>query len=174
MTPRFLAIATIAASLAVPALAAQDSDQNNNLDPKSLSSQQVKDVQQALKDKGNLHGQVDGVWGPQSARALKSFQKGQNMEGTKGQIDDQTISALGLNQSEFQNADSGGASSSAGGSAPNGSTSTNGSSSYGAGNISSGSDNSNSGTTPSSPNGSSPNAMSPNGSGTPNGASGGQ
>src|SRR5579883_2116955 len=99
MTPRFLAIATIAATLALPAMAHDKDKSANAMDPKTLSSQQVKDVQQALKDKGELQGQADGVWGPQSEQALKSFQKEQNMKSAKGELDDQTISALGLNAS---------------------------------------------------------------------------
>jgi peptidoglycan hydrolase-like protein with peptidoglycan-binding domain len=35
----------------------------------------IRGVQQALVDKGYYKGRVDGVWGPQSDRAIRKFQR---------------------------------------------------------------------------------------------------
>jgi peptidoglycan hydrolase-like protein with peptidoglycan-binding domain len=61
-------------------------------------SSQVREVQQALKDKGLDVGQVDGQMGPQTKSALKQFQQQQNLPQT-GELDQQTIAALGISGS---------------------------------------------------------------------------
>jgi peptidoglycan hydrolase-like protein with peptidoglycan-binding domain len=67
---------------------------------RNLNSSQVEKIQQSLDDKGFKSGQVDGKWGPETMSALKDFQKSQNMSST-GDLDGQTIAALGLNSSDF-------------------------------------------------------------------------
>jgi peptidoglycan hydrolase-like protein with peptidoglycan-binding domain len=54
---------------------------------------QVRQVQQALKDKGHDPGQIDGVMGPQTKQALQSFQQAQGISGA-GELDQQTLAAL--------------------------------------------------------------------------------
>jgi len=54
---------------------------------------QVRQVQQALKDKGHDPGQIDGVMGPQTKQALQSFQQAQGISGA-GELDQQTLTAL--------------------------------------------------------------------------------
>jgi His-Xaa-Ser repeat protein HxsA len=54
---------------------------------------QVRQVQQALKDKGHDPGQIDGVMGPQTKQALESFQQAQGISGS-GELDQQTLAAL--------------------------------------------------------------------------------
>jgi peptidoglycan hydrolase-like protein with peptidoglycan-binding domain len=56
---------------------------------------QVRQVQQALKDKGHDPGQVDGIMGPQTKQALQSFQQQQGISGA-GELDQQTLAALGV------------------------------------------------------------------------------
>jgi peptidoglycan hydrolase-like protein with peptidoglycan-binding domain len=110
-------LATVAATvLSLPALAQNsgqtqgqpgnsptqqsDSPGAQKLSPRNMSSKQVEQIQQSLDNKGFKSGQVDGKWGRETLSALKDFQKSQNMSSS-GNLDDQTIVALGLNPSDF-------------------------------------------------------------------------
>jgi len=55
----------------------------------------VRQIQQALKDKGFDAGPIDGQLGPQTEQALRSFQQAQGFQAT-GQIDQKTMAALGV------------------------------------------------------------------------------
>jgi len=55
----------------------------------------VRQIQQALKDKGFDVGPIDGQLGPQTEQALRSFQQAQGLQAT-GQIDQKTMAALGV------------------------------------------------------------------------------
>lgn len=55
----------------------------------------IKDVQQALKEKGFDPGPIDGVMGPKTRDALKSFQSANNLKAT-GKLDEQTAQQLGV------------------------------------------------------------------------------
>ena len=59
------------------------------------SSDEVRQVQQHLKDKGAEVGAVDGVMGPKTRAALKSFQQQQGLTAS-GEIDSSTLTALGV------------------------------------------------------------------------------
>jgi peptidoglycan hydrolase-like protein with peptidoglycan-binding domain len=62
----------------------------------SLSSEQIRQVQMVLIQKGfDIGGQPDGVLGPRTTQALIAFQSQQGFQA-RGQIDAQTVSALGL------------------------------------------------------------------------------
>jgi hypothetical protein len=54
-----------------------------------------REIQQALADKGYFSGTPDGNWGPESAEALKRFQREQNLEAD-GKIGALSLMALGL------------------------------------------------------------------------------
>lgn len=54
-----------------------------------------KEIQQALIDKGYLHGVATGQWGPDDADALKRFQTDQNLTAD-GKIGSLSLIALGL------------------------------------------------------------------------------
>lgn len=92
----------------------------------------VRQIQQALKDKGFDAGPIDGQLGPQTEQALRSFQQAQGLQAT-GQIDQKTMAALGVQagqqsmqgatQPQGTQAQGGGAEQGAGG-APTGSPST--------------------------------------------------
>jgi len=58
------------------------------------SSDEVRQVQQHLKDKG-VDVAVDGVMGPKTRAALKSFQQQQGLTAS-GDIDSSTLTALGV------------------------------------------------------------------------------
>jgi hyperosmotically inducible protein len=59
------------------------------------SSAQVRAMQQALKEKGFDPGATDGVMGPQTAAALKAYQKSENL-ATTGTMDVDTGAKLGM------------------------------------------------------------------------------
>jgi len=54
-----------------------------------------KQIQQALKDKGYYHGEIDGKWGPESVSALQRFQTEQGIEN-EGKITALGLIGLGL------------------------------------------------------------------------------
>jgi peptidoglycan hydrolase-like protein with peptidoglycan-binding domain len=59
------------------------------------SNDKVKQVQEALKQKGFDPGMPDGAMGPKTTQALREFQKSQNLQVT-GRVDEKTASALGV------------------------------------------------------------------------------
>jgi peptidoglycan hydrolase-like protein with peptidoglycan-binding domain len=112
------AVALLAtAALSMPAIAQQPAQntnqaqpqnsgqmaQNNGgqlLSPNKLSRDKVRQVQQALDKSGFHAGTADGRWGPETSKALKQFQQSKNIQA-KGQLDQQTLSGLGLNGAQF-------------------------------------------------------------------------
>ncbi len=71
------------------------------ISPQQLSSSQVREIQQALEDRGDSSVRVDGEWGSDTEAALKNFQKSQNMTSQTGELDFPTILALGLDPLSF-------------------------------------------------------------------------
>jgi peptidoglycan hydrolase-like protein with peptidoglycan-binding domain len=65
-----------------------------------LTPEDVRDVQQALSDAAYHPGPVDGVWGPMTEDALRAYQEDKGLQAT-GQLDSETVEALGLPLSEF-------------------------------------------------------------------------
>jgi len=61
--------------------------------------EQVRAVQQALKDKGHDPGTIDGVMGPKTRSALRDFQKKEGIKDT-GRLDQETMSKLGVEGSK--------------------------------------------------------------------------
>ncbi len=59
------------------------------------TSDRYKEIQQALADKGYFQGPADGSWGPDSADALKRFQREQNLDAD-GKLSALSLMALGL------------------------------------------------------------------------------
>ena len=55
----------------------------------------VRDVQQALNDKGYSAGPVDGQWGPNTENAVRRFQQASGLPQT-GELERSTLSALGV------------------------------------------------------------------------------
>jgi peptidoglycan hydrolase-like protein with peptidoglycan-binding domain len=58
-------------------------------------SEQVKAVQQALKDKGHDPGAVDGKMGPKTQAALRDFQSKEGLKAS-GRLDSETMAKLGV------------------------------------------------------------------------------
>lgn len=71
-----------------------------SISPRNLSQEHVREVQQKLVDEGQYQGQVDGVWGSQSQRALVNFQT-QNGLRADGIIGPRTANALGVDLQQF-------------------------------------------------------------------------
>lgn len=62
-----------------------------------LSQSTLENVQEQLQQQGFYkNAKVDGRWGPQTRRAVQSFQQAKGMPAT-GQLDEQTLGALGVN-----------------------------------------------------------------------------
>jgi len=59
------------------------------------ADESVREVQQALKDKGKDPGPIDGIMGPLTQKALVDFQRDNNLQAS-GQIDPQTEMKLGV------------------------------------------------------------------------------
>jgi len=55
----------------------------------------VRDVQQALNDKGYNAGAVDGQWGPNTVDAVRRFQQASGLPQT-GELERPTLRALGV------------------------------------------------------------------------------
>ena len=72
-----------------------------DMSPQNLSREQVMELQNALKAKGYDVGPADGVWGPNTANALRNFQDKQGLSG--GQLNSQTLSALGIDSTRYGN-----------------------------------------------------------------------
>jgi peptidoglycan hydrolase-like protein with peptidoglycan-binding domain len=71
------------------------------ISPQQLNSSQVREIQQALEDRGDSSLSVNGEWGPDTEAALKNFQKSENMISQSGQLDFPTLLALGLDPLSF-------------------------------------------------------------------------
>ncbi len=81
----------------------QNADQSQPISVKTLSRKEVRQVQQALNKNGDKVGPTDGRWGPKTEDALKQFEQAKNIPAN-GQLDRQAVASLGLNPSEFSQA----------------------------------------------------------------------
>jgi peptidoglycan hydrolase-like protein with peptidoglycan-binding domain len=61
----------------------------------SGNSEQVKAIQQALKDQGHDPGEIDGIMGPKTEAALRDYQQKQGLKAT-GHLDAETSAKLGV------------------------------------------------------------------------------
>jgi len=62
------------------------------------SQEDVRAAQEALRDKGFDPGPIDGILGPRTQAALRSFQQSKNLQAT-GRLDSQTEQQLGVHAS---------------------------------------------------------------------------
>lgn len=63
--------------------------------PQQPSPERLKEIQQALAEKGYFQSEPDGTWGPASIDALKRFQRDQKLV-EDGKIGSLSLIALGL------------------------------------------------------------------------------
>jgi peptidoglycan hydrolase-like protein with peptidoglycan-binding domain len=75
------------------------SDQQAAVSPSRLNRTEVRHIQQALDTKGFSTRSTDGRWGPETEAALRKFQQQQNIQGN-GQLNHETLAALGVNLSD--------------------------------------------------------------------------
>jgi hypothetical protein len=75
----------------------QQQASNQTISPNQLGHKGVRQVQQALAKKGFHTGRADGIWGRDTRTALRDFQKSKGIQGGKGQLNQQTLSDLGVN-----------------------------------------------------------------------------
>jgi peptidoglycan hydrolase-like protein with peptidoglycan-binding domain len=61
----------------------------------TLSREEARSVQEALRGKGFDPGPIDGQLGPRTAQAVRDFQKQEGLQVT-GQLDDETRTRLGV------------------------------------------------------------------------------
>ncbi|MGH7828476.1 MAG: peptidoglycan-binding domain-containing protein [Candidatus Binatia bacterium] len=59
------------------------------------SSEEIKEVQQALKEKGHDPGEIDGVMSSQTQQAIRAFQQKNGLQAT-GTLNAETAAALGV------------------------------------------------------------------------------
>ena len=71
------------------------SQQQQTMAQQPLTPDTVRQVQQTLQQHGMYRGRVDGVWGPATQAALRSYQQQNNLNAS-GQLDQQTMAALNL------------------------------------------------------------------------------
>jgi peptidoglycan hydrolase-like protein with peptidoglycan-binding domain len=60
-----------------------------------LTPDMIRNVQQPLQQDGTYRGRVDGVWGPGTQTAVRTYQQQHNMNAT-GQLDQDTLAAMNL------------------------------------------------------------------------------
>jgi peptidoglycan hydrolase-like protein with peptidoglycan-binding domain len=60
-----------------------------------MSAETVRQVQEQLTAKGHDAGPVDGIFGKQTRKALKDFQKAEGIQPT-GKLNPETLAALGV------------------------------------------------------------------------------
>jgi peptidoglycan hydrolase-like protein with peptidoglycan-binding domain len=70
-----------------------------------MDPETVRQVQQALKDKGHDPGPVDGIVGKRTSKALKDFQKAEGLQPT-GKLDSETMAVLGMENGSTASSDS--------------------------------------------------------------------
>ena len=61
------------------------------------NAEQVKSLQKTLQAKGMEPGPIDGVLGPKTRAALRSYQKDQKLPET-GRLDNETLAKLGISK----------------------------------------------------------------------------
>jgi len=91
---------TVGAVAAFPAVAQQNQGgtappNREETVPLQLKAEQIMAMQQRLNERGFFAGRVDGLWGPDTSAAVRSFQQKNSLPST-GQLDEGTLQALGI------------------------------------------------------------------------------
>ena len=74
---------------------ARSSTYSSSTAPSRYDPTTVRNVQQALNDKGYDAGPIDGQWGPNTEEAVRRFQQASGLPPT-GELEGSTLSALGV------------------------------------------------------------------------------
>jgi peptidoglycan hydrolase-like protein with peptidoglycan-binding domain len=78
---------------ALPRSPVGSSDSNKEAVPPFLIQNEIKKMQETLRDKGHYRGKVDGVVGLRTRASIRAYQKAENNPVT-GQVDAQTADGL--------------------------------------------------------------------------------
>jgi peptidoglycan hydrolase-like protein with peptidoglycan-binding domain len=81
-------------SATTPPSAGMTRPETQSTAPVHLSRTHLRQVQEQLKTAGLYKGEIDGIMGPQTRRAIAQFQEKNGLQGT-GKLDRQTLAALG-------------------------------------------------------------------------------
>jgi peptidoglycan hydrolase-like protein with peptidoglycan-binding domain len=76
-----------------PSYAAAPAPQQQAEVQQPVTPDTIRQVQQTLQQQGLYHARVDGVWGPQTQAAVRSYQQNNNLNAS-GQLDQQTMASL--------------------------------------------------------------------------------
>jgi len=79
----------------VPVRESSGSVETRGTSTADLSEVDIRRMQEVLIEKGFFHGRVDGRFGPETRRALISFQQREGIEAS-GRLDERTFAALGI------------------------------------------------------------------------------
>lgn len=91
-----IGVLAVTPALAQTSAAPQSNEQTSNAQrPGALSTGMVQHVQTRLQQQGLYHGNIDGVWGPETRTAVRDFQRAHGLNPS-GLIDAQTLADLKL------------------------------------------------------------------------------
>jgi putative peptidoglycan binding protein len=83
----------------------QQAANEQTIQPSRLSKEDIRDIQKNLDKAGFSTKGVDGIWGDETQAAVRHFQQAKHLPGD-GQLNQQTLAALGVNISNQSQANS--------------------------------------------------------------------
>jgi hypothetical protein len=91
-----IAFGLLATGMLVQALPQSPADSSNKEGaPAFFIRNEIKKIQESLRDKGHYRGKVDGVVGLRTRASIRAYQKAENITAT-GQVDTRTADGLGV------------------------------------------------------------------------------
>ena len=93
-----LALSSVAALPACSMFGGNTSSQQSSASASqspAVSQAMVQQVQTRLQQAGTYSGRIDGLWGPETEAAVRSYQQQHNLNAT-GQLDSNTLASLNL------------------------------------------------------------------------------
>lgn len=90
-----IALGLLGALATAPAFAAGYEKGQQQQSMGQVDQQTARQLQHALQGQGYNTGQIDGIWGPRSQQALRTFEQDRGLQAD-GQPDQQSLSALGV------------------------------------------------------------------------------
>ncbi len=93
-----LALSSVAALPACSMFGENNSSQQSSASVSrspAVSQAMVQQVQTRLQQAGTYSGRIDGLWGPETQAAVRSYQQQNNLNAT-GQLDSDTLASLNL------------------------------------------------------------------------------
>jgi peptidoglycan hydrolase-like protein with peptidoglycan-binding domain len=75
------------------------SSQQQAMEQQPLTPDTIRQVQQTLQQQGMYRGRLDGVWGPATQAAVRSYQQRNNLNAS-GQLDQQTLASMNMGNNQ--------------------------------------------------------------------------